>query len=295
MREIKLGNEERIGGGVSGSVYRYGEDKILKVYANSFKIEEVESQYNISTYISEHGIRTAKTYEMVKVGDSFGIVSEFIAGRTLSRAIAAGEEVRIEAAQKLGKILRQLHNLPLDDTVFPPLREMFNGLLERCGSLFTEDEKKIFLNMIDDFPGKPVVIHGDFHENNIIVQPDGYCLIDLDSMCIGSPLFEFMQIYCVYQNELPTDLQKILKLTPKESEEFLYRLMEVYFDTTDRKILDNCHNVFTVLGDLNRFIARFLTAKEEDYDSVIEYKKENFQKLVDRINGIKNLYESIPV
>lgn len=99
-------------------------------------------------------------------------------------------------AKDLGRLLRQVHELPAPEGVgeWDPLadvrariadaEELEAGdrrfLLRRCAEVAAA---------LDDleYPLPRGLIHGDAHPGNIIVGPDGPVLCDFDSSCVGPP------------------------------------------------------------------------------------------------------------
>lgn len=267
-REIILDKLTKIGGGVSGSIYRLDNDRILKVYDKGFDEAMMEKFMGLSNNLLNNGITTAKTYEIVKVEDAYGLIQEFIDGKPLSHVIAGKGETRNDAAKKMGELLKKIHSLNADESFYMSLEEMTEGIFRRFEHFLTSNEKERLFEVIRRVPGEGHVLHGDFHEANIMVRDSGYCLIDLDSMCIGSPVFEFMQLFCIYEAEIPEEMQAMVDLRPDQIKEFLNILLRTYFDTENEQFISRLYGIFSRLGSYNRFLAFLLQSKEENRDTV---------------------------
>lgn len=279
LREVSAQGLTKIGGGISGSVYALNDEQILKVYADSVTYEEVSHLFDVSVFLDKNGIKTAKAYEIVNADGVYGIIQQYIDGEALPKLIANGAISRQEAAQRMGELLNRLHDIEPDHKILPTLDTMFGGLLDRCGDRLNKLEKKRMAQSIGRLSCGEVILHGDFHENNIMVKDNEFYLIDLDSVCIGSPLFEFLQIFCVYQNDIPVEMQEALHLGPEDVTAFLRKMLEVYFHTTDNSIIDKWVDIFSHMGNFNRFLAHFLMARGDEDGQLRRYATENLEKV----------------
>ncbi len=283
LRNVSAKGLKKIGGGITGSVYKLNDGQVLKVYADSVMFEEVSHLYDVSVFLEKNGIKTAKAFEIVRSDGTYGIIMEYIDGSPLPRLIAGGDISRQEAARRMGRLLARLHALTPDEGTFPSLDVMFGGLLERCGNRLEPGEKEKIAGAIHQLPYGNVLLHGDFHENNVMVKGDEFYLIDLDSVCAGSPLFEFLQMFCVYQNEIPKEMQKVLCLEPDEVRDFLRTIIEVYFDKAEPSFIDTYYDAFSRMGNFNRFLSRFLMAEGDGSEELRIYATENIDKVTDEL------------
>ena len=78
FREVSIENCELIGKGGIGSVYRISEDEIIKVYSSKTSVESIEQERQLARSAFIAGVPTAIPYDMVKVGDSYGLVFEMV-------------------------------------------------------------------------------------------------------------------------------------------------------------------------------------------------------------------------
>ena len=274
---------ELLGKGASGNVYRYEEDKILKLFHPKWKKEKVEEAYRISKAVSDSNVPTAKIYDFVKCGDQYGYIAKRLNGDPLPVFIGADIDKRYEAARNMGKILKQVHSMEVDENVFPPVKDMFSGVIEICSKYFSKEQFDAFVCFVDNLPGKRCVLHGDFHENNLMMSDNKYNLIDLDGMSIGSPIFDFMQSYCTYRTPMPQEWKDLIGLTDEVIDEFLFLFLENYFEITDRNILKKYDDCFTKISAFMRFFAPLFMQTDTE-DNLCKYVNDN-------INGIMKLMD----
>ena len=100
FREIDINGKEKIGQGGNGTVYRLDDERIVKVYRKEHNLEfiEREQQYAKSAFVS--GIPSVITFDIVKVGECYGVVFEAMNSDTLSHAIVTEPEKKDEYIMK---------------------------------------------------------------------------------------------------------------------------------------------------------------------------------------------------
>jgi hypothetical protein len=288
MNTIETDGLQLIGHGVSGDVFAIDDQRVVKVFHEPFTFQQVSRAYEDARFIGECGIPTAGAYEMIQSGERFGIVYEYLREPTLLSCIAKGEIKREDAAVKMGKMLKRLHGLPLREGI-QTLGDMAGGILERCGAFLSPERRKELLGLIDRFPGCSV-LHGDFHENNILVRGDEYLLIDLDSVCTGSPLFEMEHLFCIYKTGIP----KGLKLSVSDGERFLMILLANYFDTDDSKLLAEYNEIFTDVSAFSVFFSDILRTPKGMEDATRNTVEEVYPDLIRRLDRASEKYDRLP-
>ena len=293
MLEIKTDGLKPIGMGVSGEIFLFDEDKVLKVFRESYALPQVERAFKIAEYVYGCGIPVPKTYEIVSCGGRYGIISEFINAPSLQIAIYNGEADRTDAGKKMGSLLKQIHSLKRAEFI-PTQKEMAAEIYDRIGGLMSDDAKKKCLDFLDSFPGKDHVLHGDFHENNIMYRNGEFVLIDLDSLCIGSPLFEFQQTFTVYRADIPEDWKEKVHYSDKEAEDFLDAFLESYFGTSDRRVTDEYKRIFSSICRVNMFAAKLLQSPPEMFDETKAFAEKEFPQIERLIAEIPAEFSKLP-
>ena len=283
---------ELIGQGASGSVYRYDEGRVLKLYKKAWSKEMVSSAFNIAQSVHLGGVTTAKPYEQVISAGQHGIIFELLEGESLVKYIGGDIDKRYEAAEKMGSLLKSVHALAADTGVFPPLKSMFGGILGTVSEFFKADQINDFVSFVHNIPGSGCVLHGDFHENNIMVCNDKFYLIDLDGMCTGSPIFDLMQTYCTYRTPIPKEYRQYMNLTDEALDEFLLRFLGAYFKSADRDKLMHYDRIFTKASSFMRFFAPLYMRGESD-DELRRYVDLNIDSIYALMDEIKGDFKEI--
>ena len=268
LPEVSCEGLPLVGSGVTGSVYRLDEGRILKVYKKEVAFREVERQERIARRVYEEGIPTARTDALVRCGECYGVIEEYLDAQPLVKYIGRDPEKRIESAQKMGALLARVHAIRADEAVFPPAQVMIRDVISRAGDCFTKEEADRLAGFLETLPGKPCVLHGDFHENNIMVRDGEFLLIDLDGMCIGSSVFEFSQSYSVYRQTLPDEIARALGVTPQLTQQFLETFLSSYFrekgKEADLALIRTLDDIFTDLCSYSLFLFPLLNGSISD-------------------------------
>ncbi len=299
LREVSKEGLPVVGSGVTGTVYRLDDQRILKVYKKEVSFDEIKRQEKITRKVVDEGIPTARVHELVRCGESYGAVSDFLDADPLVQYVTMHPDRRAECAERMGELLAKVHGMSPDSTVFPSLKDMLRDVIRRVGEYFTPDQITAFTDFLDILPGRNRVLHGDFHENNIMVdRKDGtFYLIDLDGMSIGSPIFEFAQTYSVYKQELPPEIAEHLGITKETIASFLRTFVSSYFRAAGHHVTDEDYEkldgLFTEMSAYSLFFFPLLNADGKDPDlkgKTEDYLKEELPKVLALMEKLKDRF-----
>ena len=199
MPEISVEGLEMIGAGANGRVYRLDEERIVKVYNPvSNPPEKIFREKQVAREAFIQGVPSALSYEMVRVGESYGIVYEMIDAQTLGEVIASHPESLEEHATRMARLLRELHATEFAEGTLPDARDSLHiwvDVAERSG-YYGADVIAAAHALVDSIPPANTFIHGDFHPANIMVTDDDeYLLIDMGDASVGDPIIDLMGSY----------------------------------------------------------------------------------------------------
>ncbi|MCR5674578.1 MAG: anti-sigma factor antagonist [Lachnospiraceae bacterium] len=201
LRKMSIEGAELIGKGGNGAVYRLDKENIVKVYFGiSNPVQKIEQDRLISRQVFIHGINTAIPYDMVQVGEDYGVVFEMIDALTLGQFLSRNPEKTDEYVHRMTELLKQMHRTEFDDDELPDARNLLYHRLKLCADspYFTPEEIQIMRDMIDRIPKRNTFVHGDFHPGNIMVNDDELILIDVGDSGLGHPVNDLMGMYLLY-------------------------------------------------------------------------------------------------
>lgn len=238
IREVSVEGCQLIGKGGNGSVYRIDAETIVKVFNEGKTLDYVKKSRETAQTAFVHGIPCAISYDVVKVGNCYGVVYELLNVRTLGRTIHSEPEKAEYWAEKAASLLRKLHSTEFDDGIFGQASESVKGWVKTVEDKIAPDDAARLYRAIDNIAVKrKSFVHEDFHSNNIMVQGDELLLIDVDDACVGDPAVDLAGMYITHDITSASDETSmwVLGMNAAESKRYWTRFKEVYFDGMDEK------------------------------------------------------------
>ncbi|MBR0134641.1 MAG: ATP-binding protein [Clostridia bacterium] len=194
-RAVSVEGCEQIGRGANGSVYRIGDDNVVKVYSDPEALDEIRSEREKARLALVLGLPTAISYEVVKVGESYGSVFELLNARSFSSILANEPERFGWCVKEFSGLLKKIHSVVVPEGKLPDIKQTVLEWAEQTASMLPAAEGEKLLALIRAVPERPNMIHGDYHTKNIMLQNDEVLLIDMDTLSVGDPVFEWGQIF----------------------------------------------------------------------------------------------------
>lgn len=197
-REIDISAWRQVGEGGNGKVFDNPSEPgvILKVNKKGLDtLEFAQKEYNVSTAVRKLGLSVPEAKEIVRVGDSFGTITEKILHKKSLSRICHDDPSRIEEmAEFLCARGKDLFATPCDKSLFPSRREQ---LMKSLGKVRFVSKKNIeilraFAETIEE---ADTCIHGDFNMGNLVLAADRSFWIDLDRFGYGNPMFDIGHLF----------------------------------------------------------------------------------------------------
>lgn len=156
---------------------------------------------------------TPRPYEVVQVGDCFGVVVEWIRGFSLEAHLTLGSYSPSEAGEALGEIAQLMHRAHTHKGC--DMRALFITMAQRIASYLPNDQAQRLIELIRGIPVQDTLLHGDIHPGNVIVNRSGLHLIDMDTVGYGHPVFELACMNAFIFRGLPIKIEEF-SMTPEE-------------------------------------------------------------------------------
>ena len=201
---------EFIAKGANGAVYRYDAETILKTYFAKDALPEIKQERENARRAFVLGINTAIPYGIVRVGDGYGTVTELLNATSVTKLIRNNPDDLSEAVKYYIDMLKSIHATEVEDGEVPDMKEIALDWARFVSAHIPEEQGKKLISLIEAVPKQNTLMHGDYHTNNIMVQNGEPLLIDMDTLCMGHPVFELGSMFNAFVGYSELDHQNMM-------------------------------------------------------------------------------------
>ena len=290
-RKISIDGCEVIGEGANGIVYRIDPDTIVKVYKNHDALEEIQNERELARKAFVMGVPTAIPYDVVQVGELYGSVFELLNATSFARLLIEHPEQTEEYARQSVEILKTIHSTMLKPGELPDKKAEALVWAEFCRDYLPADVGDKLVRLVSEIPDTLNMLHGDFHIKNIMQQNGENLLIDMDTLAMGHPVFEFAAIYLAYVGFSCIDhenVKRFIGIPYDQAQRFWKATLRYYFETDDAAALQEIENKAAIIGYARVLRRTFRKAKEsEEYKArMVDYCKNALCTLVPQTDSL---------
>ena len=286
LREISVDGCEKIGEGFFGIIYRIDPETIVKVYKVKESLDMIKREINLAKKAFVMGIPTAIPYDIVKVGDMYGAVFELLNAKSLVKLINNEDDLDM-FAKNCASILKEIHSKEMKEGELPSRKQTVFQTLEDCRGQLPEETFNKIHDLIDSIPESNHLLHCDFHVKNIMMQNDELLLIDMDTLSVGNPIFEFASMYSTYVGYSCIDKEntdKFLGLPLSVTSKLFDKILRYYYtDKTEEQLEDIVAKVsiityLQVLRLRTKYTDKICLYPEKEREFCKKYLEENSKK-----------------
>ena len=256
---------EFIAKGANGAVYRYNDETILKIYFAKDALPEIKQERENARRAFVLGINTAIPYGIVRVGDGYGTVTELLNATSVTKLIRNNPDDLSEAAKYYIDMLKSIHAIEVEDGEVPDMRETALEWADFVSTNLPKEQGDKLRALIEALPKQNTLMHGDYHTNNIMVQNGEPLLIDMDTLCMGHPIFELGSMYNPFLgfSEIDhDDVMRFMGYTRETSERFWNLALKMYLGTDDEAVCQSVAEKAMIIG-YTRMLRRALRRPNE--------------------------------
>ena len=237
LRQMSIEGCEILGVGGVGTVYRYNDDTIIKVFRDGTTIDEVRNEITMSKEAFVMGMPTAISFDIVKVGAQYGLVYELLHADTLSSLITHHPERIHEYARMYANLFRQLHaiQVPADSCVTDALEHERKQVLH-IRRYFSQGNIDLLLQILDAVPAGNRLLHLDLQAKNAMVQGDELMLIDMGEVGYGHPVLDLAHAYSSLILFVG-DYEAVIGMPRKLGEQLFDLTIDYYFEGQSADII----------------------------------------------------------
>ena len=280
---------EFIAKGANGAVYRYDDETILKTYFAKDALPEIKQERENARKAFVLGINTAIPYGIVRVGDGYGTVTELLNATSVTKLIRNNPDDMSEAAKYYIDMLKSIHAIEVEDGEVPDMKETALAWADFVAPHLPEEQGKKLRALVEAVPKQNTLMHGDYHTNNIMVQNGEPLLIDMDTLCMGHPVFELGSMFNAFIGYSELDHQVTMDFfgyTHETAEKFWDMSLKMYLGTEDEEVCRSVAEKAMIIG-YTRMLRRAIRRPEEaDSPAKIARCKEMLAQLLSKVDTL---------
>ena len=280
---------EFIAKGANGAVYRYDDETILKTYFAKDALPEIKQERENARKAFVLGINTAIPYGIVRVDDGYGTVTELLNAVSVTKLIRNNPDDMSEAAKYYIDMLKSIHAITVEDGEVPDMKETALAWADFVAPHLSEEHGKKLRALVEAVPKQNTLMHGDYHTNNIMVQNGEPLLIDMDTLCMGHPVFELGSMFNAFIGYSELDHQVTMNFfgyTHESAEKFWDMSLKMYLGTEDEEVCRSVAEKAMIIG-YTRMLRRAIRRPEEaDSPAKIARCKEMLVILLEKTDSL---------
>ena len=280
---------EFIAKGANGAVYRYDAETILKTYFAKDALPEIKQERENARRAFVLGINTAIPYGIVRVGDGYGTVTELLNAVSVTKLIRNNPDDLSEAVKYYVDMLKSIHATEVEDGEVPDMKEIALDWARFVSVHIPEDQGKKLISLIEAVPKQNTLMHGDYHTNNIMVQNGEPLLIDMDTLCMGHPVFELGSMFNAFVGYSELDHQNMMDFFGYSFEtagKFWNMALKMYLGTEDEAICQSVAEKAMIIGYTRMLRRAARRPSEADSPAKIARCKEMLAILLNKVDSL---------
>ena len=241
LRKVDISKATVVGDGFFSTVYRLDGDTIVKVFNRTSDPHQIERELKLAKQAFILGIPTALSFDTVKVGDKLGVIFEMLDCSSLKTMVSEHPERLNEYVNKYAELLKKINSTVCDSPEIPKMKEAYQAKVELIKPYLDDKHYQKLKKIVDNIEDRSTFIHGDCHFKNIMVQGEDLILIDMDTLSVGHPIFEYAQLYSTYvafEEDEPGNVKKFLGIEYEDSKRLFYALVERGLGKDDEELLN---------------------------------------------------------
>ena len=280
---------EFIAKGANGAVYRYDDETILKTYFAKDALPEIKQERENARKAFVLGINTAIPYGIVRVDDGYGTVTELLNAVSVTKLIRNNPDDLSEAAKYYIDMLKSIHAIQVEDGEVPDMKETALAWADFVAPHLPEAQGKKLRALIEAVPKRNTLMHGDYHTNNIMVQNGEPLLIDMDTLCMGHPVFELGSMFNAFIGYSELDHQVTINFygyTHETAEKFWDMALKAYLGTEDEAVCQSVAEKAMIIGYTRMLRRAIRRPNEAESPAKIARCKEMLAVLLNKVDTL---------
>ena len=253
-RDLSDAEVQKMGYSGNITVYRMGEDTLLKVYPEGTNLDAIEQERQFAQAAFLSGVPTLIAYDVVTYKGQYAMLYELVKATTVASLIDATPWKMDQYAAEMGKLLKTIHKAVPEPGILPKTSAIYDGWARRMSPWLYSQEIEKLCRLIHVIPESETVVYGNFHPRNVFLQHGEPLLINMAGISCGNPVFDLGAIYMTHTAEVEQLLQHPT-LKTIQAKKFWDVMIRVYFGTTDPNIIKKREDVIQAAAMLRSVLS----------------------------------------
>ena len=288
-QRMSLEGCELIAKGANGAVYRYDDETVVKSYFAKDALPEIKQERENAKRAFILGINVAIPYGIVRIGDGYGTVTELLNAVNVTNLIRNNPSDLTEAASYYIDMLKNIHSIRVEDGDVPDMKEIALGWADFVAQYISDEQAKKLRALIEAVPKQNTLLHGDYNTNNIMVRNGEPLLVDMDTLCMGHPVFELGSMFNAFVGYSELNHQNTMNFfgySYEVAERFWNMALKMYLGTEDESICQSVAEKAMIIG-YTRILRRTVRRSDEaNSPAKIARCKEMLAILLDKTDSL---------
>ena len=280
---------EFIAKGANGAVYRYDDETILKTYFAKDALPEIKQERENARKAFILGINTAIPYGIVRVGEGYGTVTELLNAVSVTKLIRNNPDDLTEAVKYYVDMLKSIHTIEVEDGEVPDMKDTALAWADFVALHIPKEQGEKLRALVEAVPKQNTLMHGDYHTNNVMVQNGEPLLIDMDTLCMGHPVFELGSMFNAFvgYSELNhQNMKDFFGYSFETAGKFWDMALKAYLGTDDEAVCRSVAEKAMIVG-YTRMLRRAVRRPDEaDSPAKIARCKEMLALLIEKTDSL---------
>jgi uncharacterized protein (TIGR02172 family) len=291
FRKVSVDGCPVIGKGFYGTVYRLDPDTVVKVYSSPDSIPLIRNEQKMAKAAFIKGIPTAISYDIVKVGDSYGSVFEMLKAKSFNDLIIESPDKIDEIVRRWCDLLKIVHRTKMEEGELPSCRNRHIEYLDNIKEFIPEKNISRLKDLLMGIPDSLNAVHGDFQMKNVMLSDDEPMIIDMDTLSCGHPIFDLAALYVTYQSfkeDEPGNTMDFLGI-PSPTADYIWKsLMLNYFGPIGDEAIQSLTDKIRIVGCIRfLYILSVSDLKNGPLGSLrIQHTREHIDELLSRVDNL---------
>ena len=280
---------EFIAKGANGAVYRYDSETIIKTYFAKDSLPEIKQERENARRAFVLGINTAIPYGIVRVGEGYGTITELLNAVSVTKLIRNNPDDLTEAVKYYIDMLKSIHAIEVEDGLVLDMKETALEWADFVAPHIPEEQAKKLHSLIEAVPKRNTLMHGDYHTNNIMVQNGEPLLIDMDTLCMGHPIFEIGSMFNAFVGYSELDHNNMMEFfgySFDTANRFWRMSLKAYLGTEDDAVADSIAEKAMVIGYTRMLRRAIRRPGDADSPAKIARCKEMLAILLNKVDSL---------